>query len=141
MAKKHDGKWKPSDLTDGFSRQYYHSLLERDFINDSIVVNVDFIPRPISTASLVVEGVAPGEDPTDIKMWGCLGYPPTAESKWVTLTEIPDDFMPSGSGWRSKACDEAFDLYRTAIPKNIGGDNPYIDMTILKPIIEIKKRK
>lgn len=130
------GKLAPSDLTEGFSRQFYHSMLARDCSTDSIVVNVDFIPRPISTASLVVEGIAPGMAPDEIQMWGCLGYPPTAVSRLTTLYEIPQDFAPAGPQWRSQACDEAFERYRSAIPINIGGDNPYIDMTILRPLIE-----
>lgn len=135
LAEEHPGKFSPSDLTEGFSRQFYHSLIGRDFLADSIVVNIDFIPRPISTSSLVVEGIAPGVSEKDIRMWGCLGYPPCGISKWVTLTEIPEDFLPAGPEWRSEACDAAFERYRSAVPDNVGGDNPYIDMTVLRPII------
>lgn len=132
-------KFSPQTLTEGFSRQFYHSLLEKDFYGDSIIVNVDFIPRPLSTASLVVEGITPGMPTSEMHIWGCLGYPPCGVSQWVTLTEIPDGFLPKGSEWRSEACDEAFSLYRTAIPSGIGGDNPYLDMTVLRPIIEKMK--
>lgn len=141
LVSQNTGKFTPSDLTEGLSRQFYHSLLGRDFSSDSIVVNVDFIPRPISTASLVIEGAGPGNDPSEIEMWGCLGYPPCAVSSKITLTEIPDDFLPSGAEWRSRACDEAFERYRSALPSGIGDDNPYLDMTRLMPIVEdcIKK--
>lgn len=136
LASRHEEPFTPADLTDGFSRQYYHSLLGRDCSGDSIVINVDFIPRPISTASLVVEGIVDTISTDAMRMWGCLGYPPCAVSRWITFDEIPADFLPSGPQWRSAACDEAFRLYRTAVPAAIGGDNPYIDMTILRPIIE-----
>lgn len=141
LASEHSGGFTPADLTEGFSRQFYHAMLGRDCMGDSIVINNDFIPRNISTASLVVEGVVPGMDNSEIRMWGCLGYPPCGESEWITLDSIPEGFGPSGENWRSTACDEAFRLYRTALPTNIGGDGNYLDMTILRPVIEEKLKK
>ena len=135
LAREHQGGFTASDLTEGFSRQYYHGLIGREMSSDSIVVDVDFIPRPISTSSLVVEGIVEGMNADDMRMWGTLGYPPCGVSQWITLSEIPEDFGP-GEAWRSSACDEAFARYRSALPQTIGGDNPYLDMTVLRPLIE-----
>lgn len=134
LAREHQGRFKASDLTEGFSRQFYQSALGRDMAEDSIVVNMDFIPRPISTASLVIEGVNDGMQPEDITMWGCLGYPPCGISKRVTMSQIPEDFLPDVQ-WRSPACDESAERYRRAVPQRFGGDNSYLDMTVLRPII------
>lgn len=133
LAADHQGLFTPATFADGFSNSFYHGLLGRDFADDDIIVNIDFIPRPISTASLVVEGVVPGMDAGQIRIYGRLGYPPCAESRWVTLADIPAGFGPD-SKWRSPACDEAFSRFRSAVPQNIGGDNPYLDMRKLRKI-------
>ncbi len=76
------GAVTPALLTDTLSRSFYHSLLGRDLYADDIVVNQDFIPRDISTSSIVIEGVTPGASPPP---QGCgqysaihLAAPPTS---------------------------------------------------------------
>ena len=134
LAKEID-KFSPSDLTEGFSRQFYHSLLGRDCFDDSIIMEFDYIPRDISTASLVVEGVTPVERPDEIRMWGCLGYPPCGISRWTTLSYIPEEFQPTGPEWRSEACDRAMQLRQTAIPLATTEGKRYLDLTKLRPVI------
>lgn len=136
LAGGHQGLFKPTDLTEGFSRQFYHSLIDRDMTGDSIIVDRDFIPRDISTSSLVVEGIAPGGNAEDISMWGCLGYPPCGISDRVTLTDIPAGFMPTGPGWRSEECDRAMERRKKARPMPYPEGAHYLDMTVLRPIIE-----
>lgn len=125
----------PQLLTEFFSRQFYHSLIGRDFSGDSIFIDADFIPRPISQCSLVVEGVNEGDDTSEIRMWGCVGYPPCAVSEWITLESIPEGFGPN-ENWRSTSCDEANALRRSTLPLSTPEGNSYIDMKRLKPIIE-----
>lgn len=126
----------PELLTDTLSRSFYHSLLGRDCYNDNYVVNQDFIPRDISTSSIVIEGVNSGESPEDMRMWAILGYPPCGATEMVTLHEIPDGFGPSGSDWRSKSCDDAMELRKSTIPYEGGSGKRYIDMRKLRPISE-----
>ena len=76
------GDFEPWMFTEKFSRTFYHSLLDKDFTNsgDEWIVDQDFIPRRISTASIAIEGVLPGESPILTTMWIALGYPPCAET-------------------------------------------------------------
>lgn len=64
-----------------FSRSYRHEVLgtEEDYCPKSgVTVDQDFIPRRITSASIVFEGVKAGEDPHKTVMWTALGYPATA---------------------------------------------------------------
>ena len=72
----------PALFTEEISRTFYHSLLGKDFTHsgDEWIVDQDFIPRRLSTASIVIEGVSPGESPALTTMWIALGYPPCAET-------------------------------------------------------------
>lgn len=128
------------DLTENFSKQFYHSLHGRNFENDSIVYDADFIPRRISTSSLVVEGVLPGEEPDNIKMWGCLGYPPCSVSDRITLYHVPEDFRPDGN-WRSPAADRAALLRSGSCAMTLPEGNNYLDMRILMPVVEECRKK
>ena len=72
----------PALFTEEISRTFYHSLLGKGFTHsgDEWIVDQDFIPRRLSTASIVIEGVSPGESPALTTMWIALGYPPCAET-------------------------------------------------------------
>lgn len=72
----------PALFTEEISRTFYHSLIGKDFTHsgDEWIVDQDFIPRRLSTASIVIEGVSPGESPALTTMWIALGYPPCAET-------------------------------------------------------------
>lgn len=133
-----NGCVSPELFTETLSRSYYHSLTGHDYMaeDEGIVANLDFIPRDISTSSIVVEGVNSTDSCSRMVMWAALGYPPCAAVKAVTLTEIPDDFRPSPSTWRSEACDRACGLFRTAVPYSSGSGPKYVDLHILRPIIE-----
>lgn len=43
--------------------------------NSGFVVDQDFIPRRITSAAIVVEGVLPGQNPLQTVMWSLVGYP------------------------------------------------------------------
>ena len=77
----------PAVFTEELSRTFYNSLIGRDYTRsgDTWIVDQDFIPRRISTASVVIEGIVPGENPLLTTMWIALGYPPCAEvyAVWV----------------------------------------------------------
>lgn len=136
-------KVSPATLTEGVSRSFYHSLTGHDYLaeGERYVANQDFVPRDISTASIVIEGIAPGGDPADMVMWTVLGYPPCSAVERVTLTDIPDPLGPSSPGWRSAACDSAAALYRSAIPYAGGSGPRYLDLDILRPIIAEMHRR
>lgn len=132
------GSISPALLTDTLSRSFYHSLTGHDYLaeGERYVANRDFIPRDISTASIAIEGVAPGGNPADIHMWAALGYPPCAVSRHVSLDDIPRAFGPDLPGWRSSACEASRAAFRTAIPFPGGSGPQYLDLHVLRPLIE-----
>ena len=94
----------PHDILYGFSRSYRSSMTGIDWLNDfhtikkdsnfnGIIVDQDLIPRKSTSASIVFEGVKPGEDPLHTVMWTTLGYPCTTVT--VPLLVGDSDMIPS----------------------------------------------
>ncbi len=87
----------PRRILQEASRSFYHSLLGIDLKDEADspnnrsgwVVDQDFIPRENSTASIVIQGVKPGMDPSLTTMWTILGYAPTSVAipLWVEMGE------------------------------------------------------
>jgi len=123
----------PRLLADTLSRSFYHGLTGRDYLaeGERYVANLDFIPRDITTASIVIESTPGGP-----VMWAALGYTPCAPVARVTLDSIPDDFGPDEPGARSSACHRATGLGRSAIPFTGGSGPRYLDLHILAPLID-----
>lgn len=99
----------PAIFTEEISRRFYHSLMCKDFTNcdEDWVVDQDFIPRRSSTATTVIEGILPGEDPALTTMWIGLGYPPCSEIRYVWLGDggVPEDLRGLGENGHSQLCD------------------------------------
>lgn len=102
-------KITPAVFTEEISRRFYHSLMCKDFTNcdEEWVVDQDFIPRRSSTATTVIEGVLPGENPALTTMWIGIGYPPCSEIRYVWLGEegVPEDLRGLGKDGHSELCD------------------------------------
>lgn len=130
----------PATFTEELSRSFYHSLLRRDPLadGDSWAVDQDFIPRRSSSASIVIEGVKPGEPPTLSVMWTAIGYPPCATVVPVTVDSVPERLQPLAPRWRSEECDYVLSLKRQAFPITRGSGQNYINLDFLREII--KKR-
>ena len=65
-------------LMNNLSRSYRHELLgtDADFCPESgVAVDQDFIPRRLTSAVVVIEGVRTGENPLHTVMWTEIGYP------------------------------------------------------------------
>lgn len=87
------GNITPAVFTEVLSRTFYHSRLNRNYNDSGLewLVDQDFIPRRSSSASVVIEGVLPGESPALTTMWVALGYPPCAEvfPVWMGKDGVP----------------------------------------------------
>ena len=127
----------PQLLADTLSRSFYHGLTGRDHLadGDRHVANLDFIPRDITTASIVIESTPDGP-----VMWASLGYTPVAPVARVTLDSIPAAMGPDLPGWSSSACRDAIAAGRRAIPFTYGSGPRYLDLHILAPQIESARR-
>lgn len=127
----------PALFTEGLSRSFYHSLTGINYLADTtchVVHDGDFIPRNISTSSVVVEG----GDPSGMTMWAILGYPPCGDTYRVTLDNIPTPLQPDAV-WRSPACDEAMSRRRALAPYKGGSGRDYLDLDRLR--IEIDRHR
>ncbi len=124
-------KVEPATFTEGLSRSFYHSLLQRDKSTDGErwVIDQDFIPRSSSSSSVVIEC---GPRPV---MWVTLGYPPCSVAMPVTVDNVPAELQPRNPGWHSPWCDEVVNRKHTvAFPIHRGSGQRYIDMDALKPL-------
>lgn len=133
------GELTPELLTDTVSCSYWHSILGRNPLadGDSTVADLDFIPRRISTASIVIVGALPGENPKDVmRMRASLGYPPLSVASEATAGKIPSELQPD-STWDSPAARDANNLR-----DEIFIEKQYIDLEALRALLPgiIKKR-
>lgn len=127
----------PEILTEKVSRSFYHNLFRRDFEADTTArwaVDQDFIPRYSSSASIVIEGVAPGENTQGVVMWTVPGYPPVSHVFPVFIDSVPDELRPTARGWRSSAWNEAIQKKRLAFPIKRGSGKRYVDLNYIRSI-------
>lgn len=126
---------EPYVFTEILSRSYYHSLLDIDFVtNDSEwAIDQDFIPRYISSATCVIEGVQNGESPSLTTMWVGLGYPPCSEIRaaWTGENGIPQELRGTLENGHSVLCDESLNRREDVFPIKKGNGKKYIKMTTL----------
>jgi hypothetical protein len=122
----------PATFTEVLSRSFYHSLIGKDFATDTTrwVIDQDFIPRHSTTASVVIEGVLPGENPSLTTMWIAMGYPPCAKVQPVWLGEggVPDSLQGLGKNGHSAQCDKVLKRKHEVFPIKRGNGIHYIDM-------------
>lgn len=125
----------PATFTEVISRTFYHSRLGQNF-NESgqeWIVDQDFIPRRISTASVVIEGVLPGEDPSLTTMWIALGYPPCAEvfAAWTGENGVPDVLRGTTKNRHSVQCDLVNEREAEVFSIKRGNGQHYINLSKL----------
>ena len=124
----------PATFTEVLSRTFYHSMRGKDYTySEQWVVDQDFIPRAISTASVVIEGVLPGEHPGLTTMWIALGYPPCAEvfACWTGEGGVPDVLRGTTAQRHSVQCDLVGKREAEVFHNKRGNGKRYIDLSKL----------
>ena len=132
-----------STFTDEISRSFYHSLKGRDVAKgeDRWIVDQDYIPRRTTSASVVMEGILPDEDPSLYIMWTEIGYPPCSYTLPVMIDYLPQELRPQGKEWRSQLCNEIIEKKHKVFSIKRGSGKHYIDMNAIRVFsIEGKKR-
>lgn len=132
-----------STFTDEISRSFYHSLKDRDVAKgeDRWIVDQDYIPRRTTSASVVMEGILPDEDPSLYMMWTEIGYPPCSYTLPVMIDYLPQELRPQGKEWRSQLCNEIIEKKHKVFSIKRGSGKHYIDMNAIRAFsIEGKKR-
>lgn len=131
-----DMPFRPEMLTEGLSRSFYHSRLDKDMATPAAgrwVIDQDFIPRYSSTASVVmVNGLGQDEE----VMFATLGYPPVGELFKITINNVPDDVRPVDKGYTAPANNRALVRKRKAFPVRRGSGKHYIDMDYVRGVSE-----
>ncbi len=123
----------PAVFTEKLSRSYYHSLIGKDFANDSVewITDNDFIPRRISSASIAIQGVNSPEEVKDIVMWTVLGYPPCGVVAPVKMDSIPSDLRADDKTGRAPASDKANELKKQVFSFGYDNGKNYISIKSL----------
>lgn len=136
------GEITPEWIFGELSRSFYHSVLGIDLVKDNDIlqkgsgwfIDQDFIPRRSSTASIVLSGVKPGDDPLNTVMWTILGYPPVsvAVPLMVKAGENQPEWMikmdDSDNAWM---CDKALVLKHKVFSIKRGNGSKYMNFNLL----------
>lgn len=125
----------PAVFTEELSRTFYNSLIGKDYTRsgDTWIVDQDFIPRRISSASVVIEGIIPGENPLLTTMWIALGYPPCAEvfAVWVGEDGVPVELTGTTAENHSVQCDKVNKRKEEVFPVVRGNGKQYLNLSKL----------
>ena len=130
-------------LFESFSRHYSNSVLGVDYSDNydameaggffnGMAVDQDLIPRRITSASIVIEGVKKGENPLHTVMWTILGYP--ACSVAIPLLVGSSDHIPAymkSSEFSENAflCDKALYIKEKYVfPLILGNGKKYVNL-------------
>ena len=129
------GDFTPVVFTEEISKTYYHSVLDKDFTHEGLewIVDQDFIPRRISTASCCIEGVKPGENPATTAMWIGIGFPPCSELRMALLGEngVPEELQGKLPNGHSELCDMVVARKHEVFPIKRGNGKYYLHIALL----------
>jgi len=137
-----EGEITPHWIFNHLSRSYYHSLMGIDLLREEFspekasgwVYDQDFIPRKSTSASIVIQGVKPGENPEMTVLWTILGYPPVgiAVPMWVKAGEQqPSIFLRNDISNHAPICDWALALKHRIFPLKRGNEPRYMHFTLI----------
>lgn len=130
----------PEVFTDGLSCSFYHSLQSEDILNSGQewIVDQDFIPRYTTTASVVIEGIAPTGELSDhlgeaYVMWTAMGYPPCAEVTpvWCRPDGVDPELQGLEPDGHSAFCDRAKARKAEVFSARDGNRNRYVRRSAL----------
>lgn len=147
LPKNREGKYdiNHSTLFNGLSRSYSHKLLGIENLkNVKYAVDQDFIPRKSTSASIVIEGVQPGEDPKYTVMWTILGYPACSVAIPIMTWDcdiIPYYMKKSADSNNSLLCDKALQIKNNYVfDLKISNGNRYLNAENVYKLIECSEK-
>lgn len=125
------------DALNLFSRTYRHEVLNVNYTLENApeyVVDQDFIPRRITSAVIVFEGVKVGEEPMHTIMWSALGYPASAVAIPILMNaKYLPKYMAArgkkGEALHSEMCDASLKIKDTWVfPMKISNGKRYVNL-------------
>lgn len=118
-------------LENSYSRQNLQDYINLDEKQDNFIYYQDCINRYSSAASVIIQGIKPGENINLTTMWAMVGFPLASVPVPVWLT--PDGNLPEivqakgkGTAW---ICDKALELKKIMVPSYRGSTKYYINTT------------
>lgn len=117
----------PELFTETLSREY----LPKPKVKSGLIKDKDFIPRPTSSSSVVIE-IRKGAVPV---MWTMLGYPPASYVVPVTIDEVPESVRRNPLTGKSDLCSEALKLKGEMLR------NGYVDIEVARRIMDQQHEK
>lgn len=138
------GDITPEFLTETVSRSFYHDVHRCDDLNrgERWLIDVDYIPRYKSTATIVIEGCVPVNDheysteeiANQYIMWTGLGYPPCAEivPVWCHPDGVPAELRGLSADGHSEMGDKVKARRSEVFSMRKGKDPNYIDTDKLR---------
>jgi hypothetical protein len=132
----------PHWIFNHLSRSYYHSLLNIDLCQKIFsrekqsdwAIDQDYIPRKSTAASIVIQGVKPGENPEMTTLWTILGYPPVgvAVPLWVKAGVLqPGIMLRTENSNHSEMCNLALALKHKVFPIKRGSGYKYMKFSLI----------
>jgi len=122
------------------SRSLWHSLIGADLEQSDLPAGTqhfvhftDFIPRNSSTSSVVIQGVAPGEEVAFTTMWTILGFPLTSVVIPLWLEgggQQPSLVMVNGNGV-APLCEKSLQLKERLFPVRQSYGGNYMEVAAL----------
>jgi len=129
----------PETFTEVLSRSFYHDGERKDLALDDkrwIADEGECIPRRSSCASVVIEGVKPGEYAArTMVMWVAIGFPTASHVEAVTLDSIPSVLLPIAPGLHSPLCDEVNQRRSKTFTRRKRGGKWLFDMAYLRRVM------
>ena len=148
--KGRNGEFTPQWIFNDCSRSFYNSALDIDLVKDPSLtpsgwfIDQDFIPRRISSASVVIQSVLPEENPALTTMWTVLGYPPIGVAVPLFVNEQLPKYMVkySDNNYQTllidvenplhcEMCDYVLELKKDVFPMKRGNGKDYFNFSKL----------
>lgn len=131
----------PQWIFNNLSRSFYNSMMDLDLMKTPQAApsgwfpDTDFIPRRSTSASIVVKGVKPGEDPSLTVMWTILGYPPCSVA--VPMFEVagadqPALMVKAEGKQHSGMCDMALSRRAEVFSNHRANAKNYLNFNVVK---------
>ena len=139
-------EFTPQWIFNNLSRSFYHSLLGVDLNQNPELapqgwyVDQDFIPRRSTSASIVVKGVKPGENPDLTVMWTVLGYPPCGVAVPLFCAagaDQPDYMLKRTDNENCLMCDQALERRARVFPLQRGNGRYYVNVRVAQEYREL----
>lgn len=101
----------------------------------------EMIPRRISSASVVIEGPLPGENPAETMiMWVSLGFPPASHVESAMLDSVAPELLPSEPGCRAPLSSGMLRVRDSLFSRRNASSPWMLDLARLRPLIEQGRR-